>query len=93
MYVVEVLFEPGEYGVFGFAYVYNVTVGASDGINCVCIVYGDVLQDGAGGGGVLVADNRQLLKMALMWRRGAPRFGGEAGPHQDVLQVGVFSKC
>ena len=85
MNVVEVLFEPGEYGMFGFTYIYNVTVGAGDGVNGVCVVYGDVLQDGAGGGGVPVADNRQLLKMALMWRRGVPCFGGEAGPHQDVL--------
>jgi len=39
---------------------------------------------------VLVPDDRQLLEMASVLRGGASNDGGEAGPHQDILQVPVF---
>ncbi|CAL8240218.1 unnamed protein product [Gadus morhua 'NCC'] len=44
------------------------------------------LCDRAGGGGELVADNRQLLEMASVLRGGASSVRGEAGLHQDILQ-------
>ncbi|CAL8239950.1 unnamed protein product [Gadus morhua 'NCC'] len=40
----------------------------------------------AGGGGVLVPDDRQLLRVALVWRGGASNICGE-GAHQDILEV------
>ncbi|CAL8357874.1 unnamed protein product [Gadus morhua 'NCC'] len=55
--------------------------------------YGEFLRNRAGGGGVLVPDDRQLLKVALVWRGGASNICGEAGRtrtswrSQDILEV------
>ncbi|CAL8373248.1 unnamed protein product [Arctogadus glacialis] len=40
--------------------------------------YGEFLRNMAGGEGVLVPDDRQLLKVALVWRGGASNICGEA---------------
>ncbi|CAL8241514.1 unnamed protein product [Gadus morhua 'NCC'] len=40
--------------------------------------YGEFLRSRAGGGGVLVPDDRQLLKGALVWRGGASNICGKA---------------
>ena len=63
------LFESSEHGVFlPRCHINDVAV--SDGVNYVFVVYGEVLQAGARGGGVLVQEDHQLLKVALVWSRG-----------------------
>ena len=72
-----------------FADIYDVAFGACDGVDDVFVLDGDFLRNGAGGGGVLVPDDHQLLEVALVRRGGASSGRGEAGPHQDILQVPV----
>ncbi|CAL8357471.1 unnamed protein product [Gadus morhua 'NCC'] len=52
---------------------------------------GEFLCDRAGGGGVLVPDDRQLLEMASVLRGGTSNVRGEGGPHQDILDPGTPS--
>ena len=78
------LFKSGEYRVFCF--IYDMALGACDGVEDVSVQYGEVLRSRAGGGGVLVPDDRQLLRVALVWRGGASNICGE-GAHQDILEV------
>ena len=68
----------GEYRVLCFADIYDVALGACDGVEDVSVQYGEFLRNRAGGGGVLVPDDRQLLKVALVWRGGASNICGEA---------------
>ena len=73
-----------------FADIDDVAFGACNGVNDVFVQGSKFLCDRAGGGGELVADNRQLLEMASVLRRGASSVRGEASSHQDILQVPVF---
>ena len=45
--------------------------GACDGVSYVVAVYGEVLQTGARGGGVLLQEHRQLPLVALVWKEQA----------------------
>lgn len=57
--------ESGECGGFGFTDINDVAVGTCDGVGDVFVVTGEVLQDGAGGGGVPVADVKVVVRQGL----------------------------
>ena len=84
------LFKSGEYSVLCFANIYDVAFGACDGVDYVVVQYGEFLRNMAGGGGVPVPDDSQLLKVALVWRGGASNICGEAACARTSWRSRVF---
>ena len=78
VYSILMRFKSGEYRVLCVADIYDVALGACDGVDDVVVQYAEFLRNRAGGGGVLVPDDRQLLRVALVWRGGASNICGEA---------------